>query len=467
MKRRNFIIAASSLLGAAIPLANARASDTKVASQSQGRDARSQIDVLVVGAGIAGLAAARRLHNAGYRVVTLEARERLGGRLKTHQQWAGINVDLGATWIHGAGSRNPIARLAKQVGARLTTTTSTEKTETYGSSGKLYDDAEMAVMEELQGEIEEAISKAQDGDYDHSLWDAVRSELNYSSLSADDRKRVDFILNTTYEHEYGGSVKELSALWFDSGDAYSGSESLFIDGYRVLVEHLSKGLDIKRGQIVSSIDSSGERVALKAGNRTYHADHVIVTVPLGVLKSGAIEFYPELPAGKSQAIEGIGVGVLNKCCLKFPVAFWDTDLDWLNYVPDQHGQWAEWVSLARATKAPILIGFNAADFGREIERWTDTEIVQDAMKTLRVMFGNDIPEPTDWAITRWATDPFALGAYSCNVLGSTPSMRNDLASSIDGKLFFAGEATDDQFYQTVHGAYASGLRAANEVIAED
>lgn len=465
MKRRKFIIAASSLLGAAIPLVNAKASDTSVSSKAQGRDASAPIDVLVVGAGIAGLAAARRLHDAGYRVITLEARERLGGRLMTYQEWDGINVDLGATWIHGAGPRNPIAQLAKKVGARLATT-STEKTETYSSEGELYDDADMEVMEALQGEIEAAISDAQDSDEDHSLLVAVRSELGYSKLSAGDRKRVDFLLNTTYEHEYGASAKELSVHWFDSGDAYSGSESLFLDGYRVLVEHLSKGLDIKLGQIVSAIDSSGDGVVVKSGGQTYHAEQVIVTVPLGVLKSGAIEFYPELPAEKSEAIEGLGVGVLNKCCLRFPEAFWDTDMDWINYVPEQHGQWAEWVSLARATDAPILMGFNAADFGREIEGWTDAEIVQDAMKTLRVMFGDDIPEPTDWAITRWAADPFALGSYSCNVLGSAPPMRNDLASSVDGKLFFAGEATDEQFYQTVHGAYASGLRAANEVVAE-
>lgn len=383
----------------------------------------------------------------------------------THQEWDGISVDMGATWIHGAGPRNPIAQLAKKVGARLAIT-STEKTNTFGTNGELYNDADMRVLEALQEEIEAAVSEAQEVDPDRSLLDAVRAEIDYLDMSISARKRVDFLINTTYEHEYGASAKELSAHWFDSGDAYSGSESLFLDGYRVLVEHLSRGLDIKLGQVVTQIERSGEKVVVTSGEQSYRAGQVIVTLPLGVLKSGAVAFRPELPQVKLDAIEGLGVGVLNKCCLRFSEPFWDTKMDWINYVPEQHGRWAEWVSLAKATGAPILMGFNAADFGREIEGWTDAQIVQDAMKTLRVMFGEAIPEPIDWVITRWATDSFALGSYSCNVLGSSPPMRGDLASSVDGKLFFAGEATDEQFYQTVHGAYASGLRAANEAIAE-
>jgi len=383
----------------------------------------------------------------------------------THQEWDGISVDMGATWIHGAGPRNPIAQLAKKVGARLAIT-STEKTNTFGTNGELYNDADMRVLEALQEEIEAAVSEAQEVDPDRSLLDAVRAEIDYLDMSISARKRVDFLINTTYEHEYGASAKELSAHWFDSGDAYSGSESLFLDGYRVLVEHLSRGLDIKLGQVVTQIDRSGEKVVVTSGEQSYRAAQVIVTLPLGVLKSGAVTFRPELPQEKLEAIEGLGVGVLNKCCLRFSEPFWDTEMDWINYVPEQHGRWAEWVSLARVTGAPILMGFNAADFGREIEGWTDAQIVQDAMKTLKVMFGEAIPEPIDWVITRWATDSFALGSYSCNVLGASPPMRGDLASSVDGKLFFAGEATDEQFYQTVHGAYASGLRAANEAIAE-
>lgn len=111
------------------------------------------------------------------------------------------------------------------------------------------------------------------------------------------------------------------------------------------------------------------------------------------------------------------------------------------------------------------MGFNAADFGREIEAWTDAAIVGSAMQTLRRIFGRHIPEPLDVQITRWAADPFAYGSYSFNALGSTPSMRDDLARSVGRRLFFAGEATERRYFGTVHGAYLSGLRAAQEVMA--
>jgi len=91
--------------------------------------------------------------------------------------------------------------------------------------------------------------------------------------------------------------------------------------------------------------------------------------------------------------------------------------------------------------------------------------VNSAMSTLRTMYGNDIPAPSDWMITRWNSDPYARGAYSYNALGSTPEMRTDLARSVSGSLFFAGEATERLYFQTVHGAYQSGLRAADEILA--
>jgi monoamine oxidase len=117
-----------------------------------------------------------------------------------------------------------------------------------------------------------------------------------------------------------------------------------------------------------------------------------------------------------------------------------------------------------AAKLPVLLGFNAADHGRKIEGWTDEQIVASAMRTLRTLFGRNVPAPLDYQITRWASDPFARGAYSFNALGSTPRMRDHLAQHLNGKVFFAGEATERKHYGTVHGPYQSGLRAAQEII---
>ncbi|MGB1111217.1 MAG: flavin monoamine oxidase family protein, partial [Gammaproteobacteria bacterium] len=108
----------------------------------------------------------------------------------------------------------------------------------------------------------------------------------------------------------------------------------------------------------------------------------------------------------------------------------------------------------------------AAQRGREIEAWSDEQIVADAMRTLRQMFGHGIPEPEAFQITRWAGDPFSLGSYSYNRLGSHPNMRDDLAEPLAGRLFFAGEATSRAYFGTAHGAYLSGQRAGRELLLQ-
>lgn len=423
--------------------------------------------VLVIGAGMAGLAAARKLHDAGREVLVLEARERIGGRLHTSQQWADAKVDLGASWIHGAGNSNPVANLARQIGARLVNT-SFDSGETFGTGGALLDAGASAQLETLRSSLKQAVAAARNAGGDQSVQDAVRNGLYYSNRPAAERNLIDFLVNTTIEHEYGGEASRLSARWYDSDEQYSGGESLFLDGYQVLSNYLAQGLDIRLKQVVHSVAYSADGgVVVGTSQGSFSAQQVIVTLPLGVLQAGSVNFSPALPADKQGAINQLGMGVLNKCYLRFPHAFWDSAVDWLNYVPDssKYGQWAEWVSMARPTGQPILLGFNAAAFGRDIESWSDAEIVNSAMATLRTMYGVNIPAPSDWLITRWNTDPYARGSYSCNVLGSTPEMRNDLARSVAGRLFFAGEATEFQHFQTVHGAYESGLRAAGEILA--
>lgn len=159
----------------------------------------------------------------------------------------------------------------------------------------------------------------------------------------------------------------------------------------------------------------------------------------------------------------LGMGVLNKCYLRFENVFWPADVDWLGYVSPRHGEWTEWVSFKRSANLPILLGFNAAEFGRKMETLTDEQTVASAMKTLQTIFGPDIPQPIDFQITRWASDPYAMGAYSFNAIGSTPAMRRALAKNLKNRLFFAGEASHEKFFGTAHGAYLSGISAAKNL----
>ncbi|MEC4854125.1 MAG: NAD(P)/FAD-dependent oxidoreductase, partial [Jaaginema sp. PMC 1079.18] len=196
----------------------------------------------------------------------------------------------------------------------------------------------------------------------------------------------------------------------------------------------------------------------------FSADHVVVTLPLGVLQANTVRFSPELPRSKQDAIAKLGMGVLNKCYLRFADVFWDADVDWLEYIPAKHGEWTEWVSFKQAANLPVLLGFNAADWGRAIETWSNEQIVKSAMQTLRTIYGVSIPEPIDYQITRWATDPFSLGSYSYNRVGAVPKMRQELAAPLEKSVFFAGEASNRDYFGTAHGAYLSGLRAAQEIL---
>jgi monoamine oxidase len=158
------------------------------------------------------------------------------------------------------------------------------------------------------------------------------------------------------------------------------------------------------------------------------------------------------------------MGLLNKTYLRFAEAFWPEEPEWLGYIPTRKGEWAEWLNIYAYTGQPILVGFNAGRYGRQIEHLADAEIVSAAMKTLRTLYGAEIPDPEAWLITRWASDPFAWGSYSYLPPGATPAVRATLAEPVAERLFFAGEATAQDYPATVHGALLSGRRAAQQII---
>ncbi|MER7674200.1 NAD(P)/FAD-dependent oxidoreductase [Kitasatospora sp. NPDC096128] len=418
--------------------------------------------VIVVGAGISGLAAARDLADRGHEVSVLEARDRIGGRIWTSQKWADAPLDLGASWIHGIDG-NPITDLAKKAGAK-TVVTDLESVTDYLATGPEIEGAQAQALERWRKAAANALSAFQKKDDDDaSVRSVVQDAVGWSKLSDSDKALVSFALND-YEHEYSGSVDQMSALYFDDDAKIKGKDVLFPGGYGQITDYLAKGLSVQTGQVVQQIDWNSGGVTVTTDKGAFQADHVVVTLPLGVLQSGAVKFGPGLPKDKTTAIGKLGSGVLDKCYLRFPKVFW-ADTDWLEYVPDmaKYGQWAQWINVARPTGRPVLLGFNAGDVGRTIEGWSDAQIVDSAMSTLKTIYGGNIPQPTDYQITRWASDPYACGSYSFTKLGATSDMRNQLAAAVDGRVHFAGEATDRKDYATVHGAYRSGLRAAKEI----
>ena len=344
--------------------------------------------IAVIGAGVSGLAAARRLEQMGYDVVVLEARDRVGGRVWTDRS-IGHPVDLGAGWIEGIDG-NPLTPLARRAGVRAEVTNFDNQT-TYGPDGvELTASRERRIERDFRYFIREIEDPREELDRDISLGAAIDGIVaRDGDWTPDELRDLDYSVNTTLEHEYAGDVHDLSLFWWDSGSDYDGPDVLFPDtGYEWLPKTLAKGLDVRPGHRVRQIEwnpAGGVNVVTDRG--AFPVAQAVVTLPLGVLKAGDVEFVPPLPDYKQQAMSRLGMGVLDRLWLRFPRVFWDADADLLGSVSPTKGRWCEWYDLSKHTGEPILVGFNAAAHARELEALSDAEVVAEAMATLRTIYG--------------------------------------------------------------------------------
>lgn len=419
--------------------------------------------VIVVGAGVAGLSAARRLVKQGCRVTVLEARQRVGGRIWTSREWEDAPLDMGASWIHGVKG-NPISDLARENGVK-TATTDYENLWIFDTDGSELSNAAYEMLEGYTSLIEEYMAEARDDlDRDASVQTVLDAFIEEENISPAEKRVIDYLINTVVEHEYGADIKDLSVFGFDEGEEFGGEDVLFPGGYEQIIDLLAEGLDIRLSEVVQQVNYGEAGVSIRTEQGAYEADRAVITLPLGVLKSGSVQFSPVLPEAKQDAIQSLGMGLLDKVYLRFPHVFWPREADLLGYISKKKGEWAEWLNIAHYTDAAILLGFNAGTFARSTETWSDQQVVESAMTTLRIIFGSNIPDPLAWQISRWAADPYALGAYSYLPPGADGETPGRLAEPVAARLFFAGEATSSDYQATVHGAYLSGVRAAEELL---
>lgn len=413
--------------------------------------------VAVIGAGMAGLAAAGALARAGADVTLYEARTRIGGRVVTSTLWPDLPCDLGASWIHGPIG-NPIKKLAKAAGA-ATVRTSYESSAAFAGGKKVYNEIDPWEW------IEDAGDAAARAPADISLKEALIALRVMKVKTAADIDLLAANVHLAIEHEYGGDWGSLSARHFDMGEEFAGDDVLFPNGYGALATYAAKGLIIKTGAKVTRLTPTDNGVKIDfAGGQSIRADAAIVTLPLGVLQSGRVAFGQPLARKRQAAIDTLGMGLLNKVFLRFDKMPDVPSVDWFEKLDAPRKLFPEWVNLAHVLGAPVMLGFNAAASADDLERASDKETVSAATDALRAMFGSRFPAPIASQITRWRADPLALGSYSYHAVGAARTARDDLAGADwDGRIVFAGEACSPDHPSTVHGAWMSGLEAAGEV----
>jgi monoamine oxidase len=420
-------------------------------------------NVLVLGAGAAGLMATRRLAEAGVRVDLLEARDRIGGRLHTlHDPDYPIPpIEYGAEFVHGRPS--VIFNLAREAGLEVVS----------GDGGMvqlLNGRALHAASDPGMDEVLEAIATYQGEDlsfrafaeryFGHNAR-AVNAAANYIEgydAALSDRVSVHWIRDTEAalaEIEGGANYRVRAGYNRLAHYLHQASSQNVYTHFNTVVERIAHN---QGGVLVFARTPAGDAIP------PFRGDAVVFTLPLGVWKSKAIAFEPLLTS-KAAALDQVEMGGAVKLIMRFREAFWDRAAGF--FLSDQHDIPTWW---SRPDSAePLLVGWAGGTRAWELSQQNDAAILDRAYRALHELFGRD--EAWLRANTlrayfhNWQQDPYARGVYSYVAVGGSgaPAV---LAEPVDDTLFFAGEATDTaDFTGTVHGALLTGERAAREVLS--
>ncbi|MCB9077533.1 MAG: FAD-dependent oxidoreductase [Anaerolineaceae bacterium] len=410
-------------------------------------------DVIIIGAGAAGLAAAQQLKTAGVKALVLEARSRLGGRIWTDHTYA--PVELGAEFIHGEHAAT--WQFIEPAGLEAETwPRGRQKGQAYRNrfarQGRLLTD------DTLAGRVDDLFEQVTTyTGPERSTGDLLLS------LAGSDEEAALFVANGLACME-AAEVARLSASALSQERALNtaGWENYHITaGYDTLPVLLAEGIEVRFDTAVTQIEWKERGVQLAVqGGQLLTARQVIVTVPLGVLQSGRPRFLPGLPPAKQQAIEHLAMGHVTKLVLHFNQAFWP-EFTFLR----TDGFVLTWWPVGTAA-APALMGYTGGPAALKLAALGQESAVEQGLQELGQILGNKARSAfIAGRLVDWSTDPWSLGAYTYTPVGAGQA-RADLAAPLAPTLFFAGEATATNGHlATVHGAIETGQRAAAEVLA--
>jgi len=405
----------------------------------------SDVDVAIIGAGAAGLGAAHALAGSGLSVVVLEARDRIGGRSHTIHPAPGLTFDLGCGWLHSA-DKNSFVAIAHRLGFIIDKTRAPwreqgfdavfprdQRLDFIGALDAFYDRAEAAAE---RPDDAPASTCLEPGNRWNPMIDAISTYINGVELD-----HVSLHDMNTYE--------DTEINW------------RLPSGYGALISAYGASCPVALNTQVTLIDHSGKRLRVETSRGTISTTKVIVTVPSSLIAKESIRFYPALLA-KVDAARGLPLGLDNKVMLA---------LDDGDVLPKDGALRGPTMRTAMGSfhlkpfGQPCIEGFFGGSYARELEAAGDGALAAHAIDEIVSLLGSDYRHKlTPLAESRWGHDPFSQGAYSAALPGHAGA-RAVLAAPLDGRLFFAGEATSPNFFSTAHGARDSGERAAREVLA--
>lgn len=413
-------------------------------------------DVLVLGAGMAGLAVGHALLDDDLDVLLLEARDRLGGRVHTDRQFAGFPLEFGAEFIHG--ERAATWRWVDRLG--LATAHWTKQDDSWVRLA----DGQRVTMRQARS-ISPALDITRTWQIPREQPRPLESFADYLHRIGFDLERLDYV-RRAFANAAGESMRFLDATStlgsLKAGELDGEEDYRILEGYGAIVEALGVGVEIHTQSVVKQVRWGDHGVVITTvDGHVYKGRTAIITVPLGVLQSGDIEFDPPLPPEKIKALSGLGMGPVAKFIYRFAEQLTPEEIIAV-YAAGNPPMWWSPSATHPKTEAFVWTALVSGDGLVELMRLGEEDALERALEAFRLEVGRPGLRPLEARIVEWHSDPFARGGYSHVRPGHFGA--RELLAQPTPPLFWAGEATaPEERAATVHGALLTGERAANEV----
>jgi monoamine oxidase len=437
LTRREFLIASAGL--AAMPMLGQR--------RAQAAPLPRDADIVVIGAGAAGIAAARRIMAANRKVIVIEAFSQAGGRCLTDTTTFDIPFDRGARWLHNPDT-NPMVRLARSAGLEISASPAGQKIRVGRRNARAGETEEfLAALVRAN----RAVDDASRGKADVPCASALPKDLGDWAWTAE------FVLGA---NATGKDLKDISAI--DKSRAQDRSAAIGCrQGLGTLIAKLATDVPLALSTQANHIAWNGRDVTVDTPSGKIAARAAIITVSSNVLVAGGIKFTPDIPKRQLDAASRLSLGSYDRIVLQLPGNPLGLGRD--DVLIEQSNSTRTAMLFANVGGSSLCMLDIAGSFGRDLSAQGEAAMAAFAVEWLTKLYGSDVGAAVKkTSVTRWNAAPFALGAMSVAAVGAQPS-RKILTEPI-GCMFLAGEATHETLWGTVDGAWESGERAADAAL---